>query len=259
MLRALVALALCAVAWGQAEPEERSVGPFALGGRSFQVTLLVTGVQVKDADGVLHFEKKIAEKTDAQVTLLKGRNGAGLLLTYESSAPARSWEVLGIVDGKLKSFGLPIAPEGDLRGEIPSWDAALLADVLNFRVWTGNFFVIVPVEVNWERGIVRLAYNLVRRCRMAVQATRKPAESVASVQLFPGTDETAGDPVEVVVKKDSVVELLEAEGRVRWEESDDQISLAVEEDIWIKVRIDGKEGYLHEPEDFEAVGLPEAG
>jgi hypothetical protein len=262
MLRALVALALSAVAWCQAEPEERSIGPLAVGDRTFQVTLSVTGIRIKDADGVVHFEKKIAEKTAVQIAVLNGRNGAGLLLTYEAtpSVPrARSWEVLGIIDGKLKSFGPPIFPDGSLAGGVPSWDAALLADVLNFRISAGNFFVIVPVEVSWEHGIVRLAYGLVRRCRMAVEATRKPAETAASIQLFPGTDEKAGDPVEVEVKKGSVVEFLEAEGRILWEESEDRTSLGVAEDIWLRVRIDGKEGYLHSPEDFEAVGLPDAG
>ena len=31
------------------------------------------------------------------------------------------------------------------------------------------------------------------------------------------------------------------------------------EDPWLKVRIDGKEGWVHTPEDFMAIGLPQAG
>jgi len=34
---------------------------------------------------------------------------------------------------------------------------------------------------------------------------------------------------------------------------------SVSGDVWIKVRIDGQEGWIHSQEDFDAVGLPEAG
>ncbi|HSW49896.1 MAG TPA: hypothetical protein VLH09_06950 [Bryobacteraceae bacterium] len=261
MWRVLVALALAAAAWCQTGGEERSVGPLAFRDRSFQATVSAESIRITDAEGAVHFERKLPNGTTADVAPLAGKNGAGLLVTYETKAavpPVRSWEVLGVLDGKLTSFGLPILPDGGLQPGAPGWDADLRVDVLNFRVSAGNFFVIVPVEVNWESGSVRLAYVLVKRCRMAVEVSRKPVEAAATVRLFPGTDEEAGKPASVQVRKDSVVELLGSEGRVMWEEFDDRIALSVAEDIWLRVRIDGKEGYLRSPEDFEAIGLPEA-
>lgn len=261
MQRVLVTLALSAAAWCQVGSQDRSFGPFILGDRSFQATVSAESIRITDTGGAVQFERKLPEGATADVVRLAGRNGAGLLVTYEmkgSTPPARSWEVLGVVEGQLKSFGLPILPDGGLAAEAPGWDAALRVDVLNFRVSAGNFFAIVPVEINWEFGGLRLAYILVKKCRMAVEAARKPVEGATTVRLFPGTDEEAGEPASVQVRKDSVVELLWSEGRVIWEEFDDHVALGVAEDIWLRVRIDGKEGYLHSPEDFEAVGLPEA-
>ncbi len=293
MLRAWLALALAAAAWGQAVPgasvetEERLVGPFAIGERSFQVTLAITklaraetvsSVQIKDAEGTVCFEKKLPYQIDAgrffetttvQAELLRGKGGSGLLLTYavDPSTPlgGRSWQVLGVVDGKLVPLSPPVTTEGELLGQSPgtamdaSRDEALRVDVLNFRIWTGNFFVIVPLEVNWEVGYVRPAYRLVEKCRMLVEGQRKPAESEAAVQLFPESDETVGAPIQVVVKKNSAVELLWAEGRIVWEESEDRVQLSTFEETWLKVRIDGKEGYIHTTEDFRTIGLPDAG
>lgn len=63
----------------------------------------------------------------------------------------------------------------------------------------------------------------------------------------------------VVVKKDSKVEILKASGEQIWEEENEQIDLGLGEDLWLKVRIDGKEGWIHAQEDFNAIGLPQAG
>ena len=59
----------------------------------------------------------------------------------------------------------------------------------------------------------------------------------------------------VVVKKDSQVEILAGKVFVTLEESKSGINLGVGPDIWVKVRIDGKEGWIHTEEDLQAVGL----
>jgi hypothetical protein len=298
VLRAFLALAIATVAWGQAQPQgavvtaERTAGPFALMERSFQVVFrlaripdatdpdfqeTVASLEIRDQDGALHFErvlpyrvegKRFDETTDAEAALVQGKQGSGLLLTYGvlPSTPmgGRTWQVLGIVEGKLRAFSKPVALEGGLLEEasgLPiraSWDSPLGTDVLNFRVWTGRFFVIVSLAVNWEWGYFRPAY-LLAKGRWNVEVERRPRAGQASVRLHPQADEKAGEAEEVALTPGSKVEFLGAEGGLLWEESEDQIWLGVSEAIWLRVRIDGKEGWLHEPEDFDAVGLPEAG
>jgi hypothetical protein len=79
------------------------------------------------------------------------------------------------------------------------------------------------------------------------------------VRLHAEASEEMGNPQHLVVKKSSNVEFLAAEGDVEWQEDDRGASLNPGDDFWIKVRIDGKEGWIHTQEDFEAIGLPQAG
>ena len=309
MVRILLAVVVSTAALGQVEPEaavrtiQRVAGPFSVGGRTFRVALqvkqlragrtpdpdfseTVSVIEIRDQAGKVQFQRtlpykvwgdRFEETTAVHAEILKGRAGSGLLLTYgfAPSTPlgGQSWQVFGVVNGKLGPFSGPISAEGDLVSQTSgnttntTWDEILKADVLNFRIWTGNFFVIVPLRVDWTRGSVRPAYRCwkltgsgpIEACRFRVEAERAPEEGLTFVRLFQGTDEKGGIPLHAVVKKDSVIEFVEAEAALKWEESSGQAGLTVSEDIWLKVRIDGKEGWIHSQEDFQAVGLRQAG
>ena len=303
MVRILLAVVVSALALGQVEPEaairtvERVTGPFLVDGRPFRVALevkqLLSGgtadsefgetvsvVRIRDDAGIVQFQSNLPyrvrggrfeESTAVHAEILKGRIGSGLLLTYGviPSTPlgGQSWQVLGIVNRKLRPFSGPISADGELAPANTTWDETLKADVLNFRIWTGNFFVIVPLRVDWTMGVVRPAYRCwkmtgsgpMEACRFRVEAERRPEEGLTFVRLFQEADRKAGVPLHAVVKKDSVIEFLEVEASLKWEESEGQVGLSVSEDVWLKVRIDGKEGWIHSQEDFLAVGLPQAG
>jgi len=49
------------------------------------------------------------------------------------------------------------------------------------------------------------------------------------------------------------------DGWFDWEEDTDAVNINIAGDPWLKVRIDGKEGWIHTQEDFEAIGLPQTG
>lgn len=97
-------------------------------------------------------------------------------------------------------------------------------------------------------------------CEVAVQAERVPSDQdLTFVRLFTDANE-AGVPRHVVLRKDSRVEILAAKIKLAWEEHRDVIFFgADDQDPWLKVRIDGQEGWIHTQEDFDAVGLPQAG
>ena len=79
-----------------------------------------------------------------------------------------------------------------------------------------------------------------------------------NVDLIVVTVTTDAPPVAKATKT-SRVEILKAAGIVLWTEAPEVINLGVEEDVWLKVRIDDKEGWIHTQEDFDAIGLPQAG
>jgi hypothetical protein len=140
--------------------------------------------------------------------------------------------------------------------------------VLRFRVWAGNFFVIVPLRILWSRNTIGPAWQCVKMtprgpkpiCALSVEAERLPAEEdLTFVRLHREADEGMGVPQHVVVKRDSKVEFLGVETEVVWKENADSVGLGVSDDVWIKIRIDGKEGWIHTQEDFQAIGLPQSG
>ena len=97
-------------------------------------------------------------------------------------------------------------------------------------------------------------------CRYRLHADRIAQDSdLTFVRLHASADEDGAPPRHVVVKPDSAVELIESEGEVRWVEDDRGVALVPGDDFWVRVRIDGREGWIHTAEDLLALGLPQAG
>ena len=258
-----------------------------------QETLVM--MQIKDAGGAVHYSNifpyevdgdRFVETTEASAQLLQGKQGSGLLVTFGTlpSTPlgGESWQVFSLfagppsapLNGKLVPFSKPIFTEGQLinaEAGAPvvqtSEEPRLQGDVLHFRVWTGNFYVILPLRILWFQNRIEPAWRCQKMtprgpkpiCEVRVEADRVPAEEdMTFVRLFPEAEE-GFTPAHFVVKKDSKIEFLAAEAEVIWKEEEDGVGLSVSDDVWIKVRIDGKEGWIHTQEDFTAIGLPQAG
>lgn len=76
------------------------------------------------------------------------------------------------------------------------------------------------------------------------------------------TEPDAGfSPKHVVVKPDSKLEFLEAVEPVPWQglTTTPTANNDSAPNVWLKIRVEGQEGWIHDQEDFQAVGLPFAG
>jgi len=256
----------------------------------------LTTMEIKDPGGRVHFQQtfpyevsgdRFIQTTVASARMLRGRQGRGLLITYGvlPSTPlgGESWQVFGLfagppsapLHGRLVPFSKPIFAEGQLITGKPgekavetSQEPGLQGDVLHFRVWAGNFFVIVPLRILWFRNTIGPAWQCVKMtprgpkpiCGLSVEAERHPTEEdMTFVRLRPEADEGMGVAKHVVVKRDSKIEFLGAETEVVWKENADGVGLGVSDDVWLKIRIDGREGWIHTQEDFQAIGLPQTG
>jgi hypothetical protein len=227
---------------------------------------------------------------------LIGANGTGLLVGYsfdsEPSAPEPEptswWQVFGVAEGKFKPFGAPIHVEGGLVDEdsaahTHSYRSAgplgSRGDTLQFRVWTGHFRLIFPVRVDWAEGKLTPAQDYepttAASTQQACQYKVLPEADIGGetfVSFCPSPNEKCDKPERVGVKTDSKVDLVVAQVGVGLSEDvpsnpsgnidrpmDDARSISLtsaENELWLKVRIDGKEGWLHTEEDFDALGLP---
>jgi hypothetical protein len=263
----------------------------------------VVGMEIRDDAGTMLFRKAFpyVETTDdnlefwsVSALILSGKNGMGLLVSYDSysepSAPEEepsSWfQIFGVVDGKLAPFGAPFLVQGGLLEEYfhdnvykAARPLGAQADEVEFKVWTGHARMRYPVRVDWAQGKLTPAQDctsasgsLSAGCQYKVLPEEKLYRSeVTFVRLWPGADEKSGPPIKAIVKNDSKVELVTALADAQWVEGnlaspsasksplDDAggVAIAPNSELWLKVRIDGKEGWMHSEEDFRALGLPE--
>jgi hypothetical protein len=248
-------------------------------------------VLYRESYGVEFDNGSFASTVGINASSFTTKQGSGILIQgmdLPSAPDSGGWlRVFGFKYGRDKygadeslfgPFGPPISIEGvfldidtdALRPTPTSFQGTtttVMRDVLKFRVWTGNLNIVYPVLINWITGKLQPAWRClettskgqVERCSypITVDAHRDGSEPTF-VRLFPEADD-GYTPKHVIVQPQSKIDYLEARVPVAWSGDDKAISFSVNGDVWIKVRIDGVEGWIHSQEDFDAVGLPQSG
>jgi hypothetical protein len=267
-------------------------GPFTINGQTFTVVQHLKGVtgdvdpalallEIVDSSGVVRYRDDFSYAGEdggfcgASVKVISGSNGAGFLLEMacDISAPEGGgpWQILSVSDGKISPLGKPFSATGQVSDFVPGKIhkignlTQILPDELRIRLFTGYFYVTVALRVGWQGGLALAQHCFYQTghgfapdgCEMPVEdVERQPSEQeLTFVRTFRESNVQAGIPEHVVVKKDSQVEILAGKVFVSLEESKSGIHVVVGPDIWVKVRIDGKEGWIHTEEDLQAVGL----
>jgi hypothetical protein len=247
-------------------------------------------VVYRESYGVAFENGMFASTVAISATSFTTKLGSGILVhgNEEPSAPdSGGWvQVFGFKYGRDKygvdaslfgPFGPPIFIDGEFLEigtnsflptptSIGGVTTTVMNDVLKFRVWTGNFNIVYPVLINWITGKLQPAWRClestskgqVERCSYPITVEAHRDSQPTFVRLFPEADD-GFTPKHVIVQPQSKVEYLEARTPVAWDEDAKAIYFPVKGDVWIKVRIDGVEGWIHSQEDFDAVGLPQAG
>lgn len=249
----------------------------------------LSALEIHDRSGVIQYRETFTYTVDAgafsdscmaSAQLLKGGIAAGLLINVGClpSAPGSGevWQLFGLHDGKLIRFGKPFTANGDFLDLIPTpprkiGQATLfLPDVMRFRVWTGNFRVTATVRVDWMQGRLMPGPALLRAdgARAARDRVRSSGRGRARAER-PGADVRPplprdvrghGRPAAHRRQEGLEVEILAAKIKLSWNERNDVAAVEVDDqDPWLKVRIDGTEGWIHTQEDFNAIGIPQAG
>lgn len=226
------------------------------------------------------------------VTPLSGATGNGLLVSYdedsEPSAPEPEssgwWQVFGAVDGKLRAFCGPILLVGDLlpadrseRAPAPGTPITAPGDVLQFKVWAGRYRLIFPIRIDWTRGALTPAQPCEKAGASAgacdygvVPEDQRYIGEMTFVRLCINPTDGCAKPERVVVRRDSKLELLATRAEVRFDpgklsgwSGDPKNAMSdaggisiMSKEPWLKVRIDGKEGWIHGQEDLDALGMP---
>jgi hypothetical protein len=129
--------------------------------------------------------------------------------------------------------------------------------------------VTVPVRIDWMAGRVAPGQQCFYQTGqgLAEDGCEMPAEDAhpardqeqTFVRLFRESNERSGPPAHVVINRSSTVEIVAGKVRVVWSETADAITLSPADDVWVRVLIDGHDGWIHTTEDLAAVGLFQSG
>jgi hypothetical protein len=257
-------------------------------------------LEVLDGKGAVQYQRifkfgvegeRFERSLTASARILSGKYFTGLLISYRlrlaNGENAEAWQVFGYQDGRYKPqdarFRIFDKP---LRGDYGANTAAEMqvvtpngvvtkpmvpeGEIFEFRVWTGSFYLILPVGVDFAHGKLRPGMRCAGTgggkpgmheigCDMRVEAQRKPPEAETTfLRLLSGDEPDQGEPLHLVLDKNSKVEILKASAFVDWGLSGDLMQVAFR-DLRLQVQIDGddqKKGWIHTNEDFAAIGLP---
>jgi hypothetical protein len=231
------------------------------------------------------------ETEEVTATAFHADGGDGILVEGASlpSVPrSGTWVQLfghrwGPTPQPLQAFGPPISTDGEFTGITidPRHDPPkpsrqgitiiALHDVMKFAIWTGNFDIEYPALINWMSGRIEPAMHCLRttikgqveRCDYPIHVdARRDTKDLTFVRMFFEPEEGFGTPEHVVIKPDSRIEYITAEVPMTWQVDPNHIFISSQSEdgeMWLKVRIDGKEGWIHTEEDLQAIGLPQSG
>jgi hypothetical protein len=264
----------------------RTLGPFPIEGHEFAVKLnvicykesqhegvcneddeeTVSSVRIVDENGKGRFSKSfpvsLVHKLGRHLvdaTLLEGREHQALELTYENlPSPPRTGEsiqLFGLLNGVLKPLDLePLEFHGGLAdlpaGQLKNSKRLLENDTLRIYALTTYFYIVTPVRVNWKD--FRLEQQDSGDFDVADQPpyqTRLDIESERLIHMYPSPDRKT-TPVEVNLTPQSRVQLLKARFSAAPPDEHDSA-----DDTWLKIRIDGQEGWILGVDDYTALGL----
>jgi hypothetical protein len=197
----------------------------------------------------------------------RGHEGAGLILYYgvTPSAPSSgvSCQVFTLKGEHLVPLFSPLTVYGQIyelpHGSNPNSLKLFDGNTMKFGVWTGWFEVIIPVKVLDRLRVVPLHYySTFDYSAFDVVVERRHSEEETFVRFF-NDPEGSSIPRHVIIKKDTKVEFLWAYAKVSIGSGGAECVISIDEMPWLKIRIDGKEGFVRDSEDLLALGIHPAG
>ncbi len=233
-----------------------------------------------------HFTQTLS----ASASSLRGMGGVALAIRFLERPPQspdapspmakESWQVFGLVNGRLAPFGsvLPLGQGTDITvggalaavmitGGVELMPMASTAEVLAFRVWTGHFYALVPVRFDWQQGkwgegeecyATNNGTLTERGCLMRLEAAPEPRPADADpvyINLFEAPDGNVTNSLNISISRDSRPEFLDMMAIVQWQSQGQRVECSFRT-LWLRIRFNGKEGWVHGQQAFDALGLP---
>ncbi len=211
--------------------------------------------------GFLYDSEKLKEVTTAK----EASRGLVLYYSYSPSAPLGgiSCQVFALKEERLVGLFSPLSVYGhiyDLPGGSNPKSLRLFEwDTMKFGVWTGWYEVIVPLRIfDGLRTMPLHHHSSYGYDAFDVKVERRQIEDLTFVRFFDRPEESSV-PRHLAIKKETKVEFMLAYTRVHIQAGGSESAVTVDEMPWLKVRIDGQEGFVRDAEDLLALGIHQAG
>jgi len=191
---------------------DQRVGSFTIAGQTFTVGLRnQTQLEIRDQTNQVQYQKAIQPGVITTAKLASGNGLAGLLMHYIKDS-GESWQLFRLKDGKLALFDAPMNTAPVVANAIVVGGRVNARDTIDLRVWGGNFYLIVPIRVDWQQGRTAPGQQCFEMagaqglaeigCEMRVEATREPGNSdFTFVRLFNEATENMGSARHVVIRR----------------------------------------------------------
>ena len=271
------------------EPELATYGPFLAADGGFAVTMryatrpsagagrsadppvrTLAAVTVVDAGGRTVYRRDVMYRRNAQGfepeqegTAYEVRAESGTAIVIEAAevqsgrppANPSGWMVALVRDG----MGLRVAgPEIRFRGNLEHFPGPPLGprqlragDTMATREWTGHYSMLRGFRADFGTG--SLSPMCLQNCTLPVMVTPQPLLDGKACRLY---SEPLGSFELVVLRRDSKVEYLNALV-ADWNLYDHE-SVDAAKRPWLRVRVDGRDGWVTSTVDLTAIGLPYA-
>src|SRR5262249_25969927 len=201
-------------------PDE-TLGAFTLAGQTSTVIVSNQQLEIRDQSNAVQYRKAMQPGVSATAKLAVGNGLAGLLMHY-INASAESWQLFRLKDGKFGLFDPPMNAAPVTANAIVAGGRGSLVvarETIDLRTWGGNFYLIVPLRVDWQQGRTAPGQQFLEMagapglaevgCEMRIEAAPRPRDSdFTFVRLFTQASENMGSARHVVIKKDANIEYL---------------------------------------------------
>ena len=255
---------------------QNSFGPFDVNGRRCTVVVYTESFAINDNSGRALYRRDLPSEVESGWTAtvsaqgLEGANWRGILLrhSFSPSAPGDmdSIQIFAERGQTVAPLSPPLGARGFLEplqaGDGPGSVRLLEGDTFIVVVWVGRFGVRVSFQVDAVGGQVA-PVKLSGRFDPYLEGNPSLWQQVGgTVRLYPDVhSETA--PVEAIISQNSEIRFTDCFARLRWtptgsQDKKESLWIGVEE-AFLKVAIDGTEGWVKHPGDLLKLGLREAG